>query len=212
MEANMSYNTKNYTEQGGDVTHFGGKVIFEEGSQIEGLPQAVNLASNATTAQIIAALKNAGIMVPDSWSLSVLAVPTKAAMPTEETGSNSGHATVSIEGNVITIALDCEVKDLSDANHGETWGTHKWLGFGIRTGLASVVGVKFTDDTGSVATLSSSDAEEATALGLSAGDFVLYIKAEQTEYLLGNKHFTLWTDGYETTQFTLQITETKPTT
>ena len=34
----MSYNTKNYTEQGGDVTHFGGKVVFEEGSQIEGLP------------------------------------------------------------------------------------------------------------------------------------------------------------------------------
>lgn len=208
----MSYNTKNYTEQGGDVTHFGGKVIFEEGSQIEGLPQAVNLASNATTAQIIAALKNAGIMVPDSWNLSVLAVPTKAAMPTEETGSNSSHATASIENNVITIALDCEVKDLSDANHGETWGTHKWLGFGIRTGLASVAGVKFTDDTGSVATLGSTDAEEATALGLSAGDFVLYIKAEQTGYLLGKKHFTLWADGYALTQFTLQITETKPTT
>lgn len=35
----MSYNTKNYTEQGGDVTHFGGKVIFEENCQIEGLPE-----------------------------------------------------------------------------------------------------------------------------------------------------------------------------
>ena len=34
----MSYNAKNYTEQGGEVTRFGGKVIFEEGSQIEGLP------------------------------------------------------------------------------------------------------------------------------------------------------------------------------
>lgn len=34
----MSYNVKNYTEQGGDVTHFGGKVVFEEGSQVEGLP------------------------------------------------------------------------------------------------------------------------------------------------------------------------------
>ena len=32
----MSYNTKNYTEQGGDITHFGGKVIFEEGSEVEG--------------------------------------------------------------------------------------------------------------------------------------------------------------------------------
>ena len=31
----MSYNTKNYTEQGGDVTHIGGKLVFEgdDGSQ-----------------------------------------------------------------------------------------------------------------------------------------------------------------------------------
>ena len=41
----MSYNAKNYTEQGGDVTHFGGKVIFEEGSQVEGLPITVPDAS-----------------------------------------------------------------------------------------------------------------------------------------------------------------------
>ena len=32
----MSYNTKNYTEQGGETTHFGGKVIFEEGCEVEG--------------------------------------------------------------------------------------------------------------------------------------------------------------------------------
>ena len=32
----MSYNAKNYTEQGGDTTHFGGKVIFEEGCDVEG--------------------------------------------------------------------------------------------------------------------------------------------------------------------------------
>ena len=31
------YNTKNYTEQGGEVTHFGGKVIFEDGCEVEGL-------------------------------------------------------------------------------------------------------------------------------------------------------------------------------
>ena len=35
----MSYNTKNYTEQGGAVTHFGGSVIFEEGCDIQGLPE-----------------------------------------------------------------------------------------------------------------------------------------------------------------------------
>lgn len=33
----MSYNAKNYTEQGGDVSHFGGKVVFEEGVEVEGL-------------------------------------------------------------------------------------------------------------------------------------------------------------------------------
>lgn len=33
----MSYNAKNYTEQGGETTHFGGKVVFEEGCEVEGL-------------------------------------------------------------------------------------------------------------------------------------------------------------------------------
>lgn len=32
----MSYNTKNYTEQGGDVTHIGGSLIFDEGASVSG--------------------------------------------------------------------------------------------------------------------------------------------------------------------------------
>ena len=32
------YNAKNYTEQGGNVTHIGGKLIIEEGASVEGLP------------------------------------------------------------------------------------------------------------------------------------------------------------------------------
>ena len=31
------YNAKNYTEQGGDVTHIGGKLIIEDGAEVEGL-------------------------------------------------------------------------------------------------------------------------------------------------------------------------------
>ena len=34
----MSYNTKNYTEQSGDVTRIGGKLIIEEGAEVIGLP------------------------------------------------------------------------------------------------------------------------------------------------------------------------------
>ena len=214
----MSYNAKNYTEQGGEVTHIGGKLVFEEGGCIAGFPGAVN-QEPVTGSQVkdvkdafnalLVGLKNAGIMIPDSWNVAVLVCPTPAAMPTSETTANSGHATVTIDGTEITITLDCEVKDLAVADHGATWGKHKWLGFGVRTGLAAVTGVKFTDDTGASATLGADDASEAQTLGLSAGDFVLYIKAEQEGYLAGKKSFTLKTDGYAETTFTMRIVETK---
>lgn len=213
------YNAKNYTEQGGEVTHIGGKLVFEDGASISGFPGAENMVPETSTSgqkirddlnTLIIKLKNAGIMVPDDWNVSVLACPTPASMPTEETAANSGHATVTIEDYVIKISLDCKVEDLEVANHGETWGKHKWLGFGVRTGLAGIKGVRFTDDTGATATLSDDDVTEATALGLSAGDFVLYIKAEDVKYLTGEKYFTLWTDGYATEQFAMQIIETEP--
>lgn len=176
--------------------------------------QAVNVAAasgsptKANFNGLLTALKNAGIIAPDEFDVSVLAVPTPAKMPTAETASNSGHATLSLEDGVITITLDCEVADLADADHGSSWGTHKWLGFGVRTGLGSIVGVKFTDDTGASATMASGDATEASDLGLSAGDFVLYIKAEQAEYLAGSKCFTLEADGYAPVTVSMKITET----
>ena len=177
--------------------------------------QGVNVAAatgsptKANFNSLLTALKNAGIIAPDEFSsLSVLAVPTPAKMPTSETASNSGHATLTISDNVITIALDCEVADLADANHGPSWGTHKLLGFGVRTGLSSIVGIKFTDDTGASATLASGDATEASDLGLSAGDFVLYIKAEDPAYLADGKCFTLEADGYAPVTVSMKITET----
>ena len=73
------YNAKNYTEQGGDVTHIGGKLIFEEGSSVEGLPSSFTPAENQadSEATTIAALKEdfnsllgklkvAGIMTADA--------------------------------------------------------------------------------------------------------------------------------------------------
>ena len=73
----MSYNAKNYTEQGGNVTHFGGKVIFEEGCEVEGnsfTPAANQAASTATTIAglvtdfnaLITKLKTAGLMAADA--------------------------------------------------------------------------------------------------------------------------------------------------
>ena len=212
------YNAKNYTEQGGEVTHIGGVLEFGEGASLSGFPGAENMVPDTSNTAskiredlnaLIVKLKNAGLMTPDEWNVSVLACPTTGAMPTSETASNSGHATVTIDGTAIKITLDCEVDDLQDADHGSTWGKHKWLGFGVRTGLGSVVGVKFTDDTGVSVTLASGDASEASTLGLSDGDFVLYIKAEDAKYLTAEKSFTLWDDGYAETVFTMQIVETE---
>ena len=73
----MSYNTKNYTEQGGDITHFGGKVIFEEGCEVEGnsfTPAANQADSTATTVAalkdefnaLLTKLKTAGLMEADA--------------------------------------------------------------------------------------------------------------------------------------------------
>ena len=69
------YNAKNYTEQGGDVTHIGGQLVFEEGASVEGLPSSFTPAANqadseATTIAglkedfntLLAALRTAGLM------------------------------------------------------------------------------------------------------------------------------------------------------
>lgn len=70
-------NCKNYTEQGGAVTHIGGKLIIEEGAQVEGLPGSTpaenQQASTATTVAgikddlnaLLTKLKSAGLMASD---------------------------------------------------------------------------------------------------------------------------------------------------
>ena len=76
----MAYNVKNYTEQGGEVTHIGGKLIFDEGAVVEGFPAGNGVAmenqadSEATTVvnlkadfnSLLAKLKAAGLMAADA--------------------------------------------------------------------------------------------------------------------------------------------------
>lgn len=84
----MSYNTKNYAEQGGGATHIGGKIVFDAGAAVEGFPydnataekagavkQAANQAASTATDvagavadlnALISKLKTAGIMVADT--------------------------------------------------------------------------------------------------------------------------------------------------
>ena len=81
----MSYNTKNYTEQGGEKTVIGGTLEIKEGASVTGLPSAINQAtSTATTVAgvkddfnaLLLKLKDSGLMTLDSWNVSVTKIPT----------------------------------------------------------------------------------------------------------------------------------------
>lgn len=71
------YNVKNYTEQGGDVTHIGGMLIVEKGASVEGIPtapaanQADSIASTVANLKedfnaLLGKLKTAGLMKADA--------------------------------------------------------------------------------------------------------------------------------------------------
>jgi len=74
MEDPMSYNTKNFTEQGGEKTVIGGTLEIKEGAVVTGLPVLDNqAASTAATIEdlvtdfnaLLTKLKTAGLMISD---------------------------------------------------------------------------------------------------------------------------------------------------
>jgi hypothetical protein len=51
------YSVKNYTEQNGEVTHIGGKLVIDEGGSVEGLPGAgsqIEYQADSTATTIVA--------------------------------------------------------------------------------------------------------------------------------------------------------------
>ena len=61
----MSYNAKNYTEQGGEVTHIGGKLVIEEGGSVEGFP-----LEKATTETLGGVIVGSGLSIDSDGVLS----------------------------------------------------------------------------------------------------------------------------------------------
>jgi hypothetical protein len=70
----MSYNTKNYTEQGGEKTVIGGTLEIKDGAVVTGLPVLDNqAASTAATVEdlvtdfnaLLTKLKTSGLMISD---------------------------------------------------------------------------------------------------------------------------------------------------
>ena len=215
----MSYVAKNYNTDGGDRTVIGGVLEFGEGAEVKNFPDggsggditgaAENQSPSTATAvaglkndfnALLVKLKNAGIMEPDAWNLAVRLAPS---LTDEVAAANNAKASVVLTDDMITVTAD--VDDLEESTSSAPGqGTHKWIGLGIGTGLASVTMAKYNGSA-----LTETDASEAVSVGLDqAGEFVLYIRAEE---VAGTpKTITLDADGYP--EVTLTITVSAPDT
>ena len=209
----MSYNAKNYTEQGGAVTHIGGKLVFD-GDNDGGLLPNMSTAdvSSDTVAKVraslnslITKLKDAGLMIGDAFTLTVTKEVTESG--NADRAYNTGKITsVEESDGVITITLSEKVEDLKDFDGGNGWGVHKWLGIGVSAGVSPITGLEYNGSN-----LTDDDVAEATAVGLSAGYFVRWVAADLV--LAGDNseksvdNFTLKASGYAETSYKLVIVE-----
>ena len=201
----MSYTTKNYTDKGGDRTVIGGELEIREGARVSGLPSGAQNQPASTATQVaglkndfnalLVKLKEAGIMEPDAWNLSVRLAPS---LTDAVTAANNAKAAVALADGVITIAADVDELEESESS-APGQGTHKWIGLGVGTGLSSVALAKYNGSQ-----LTDADAEEAASVGLDQpGEFVLYIRAD--EVVDTPKTITLQADGYGEIVITIAV-------
>ena len=201
--------TRNYFTDEGDTLVIGGKLIVEEGAEVVGLDSGGGAAAenqSASTATAVAALKNdfnallirlkeAGIMTPDEWNITARLAP---ALTDPVAAANNSKASVALEDTMLTVTADVEELEESESS-APGQGTHKWIGLGIGTGLASVALAKYNGEQ-----LTDGDAAEAVSVGLDqAGEFVLYIRAD--EVVDTPKVITLKADGYPEVSITIQV-------
>jgi len=211
----MGYNTKNYTEQGGDKTVIGGVlevkdgglIKIKEGALITGLPIASNQANSTATTisalkdnfnDLLAKFKDAGFMEFDVWNLSVAKAPiTTEGQPI--TANQSEVNDVTIADGIIRVTVDTD-ELVEFESSAPTQGTHKWVGILITTGLADITKIKYNGYQ-----LTQDDVSEAAVVGGTAGDIIMWLKCD--EITETPKLFTLWSSGYEEIELMVEIVE-----
>lgn len=210
------YNAKNYTEQGGEVTHIGGVLQFDEGGKMGGglLPnQAAQSGGQAADAKasinaLLLKMKNAGLMEPDAFTMQYAAVTDTVAGHADRQYNTGKISSVAVDNDthVITITLSDKVKNLKNFDGLHGWGVHKWLGIGLGVGISPITDLYYNGSA-----IGDEDVAEATDCSLNAGYFVRWVAADLV--LAGDNsekskdYFTLWADGYAETEYTLKIVE-----
>lgn len=205
------YNAKNYTEQGGDVTHIGGKIVYDNGLMENMSTAAVDSDTVAKVRgslnTLITELKDAGLMVADDLTITVAnSVVDPETGHTNRTYNTGKISNVAESDGVITITLSAKVSALKDFEAGNGWGKHKWLGIGISAGITPITDLKYNGKA-----LTADDVSEASTMGLSSGYFVRWVAADLV--LAGNNReksvdsFILWASGHKETTYKLRIVE-----
>lgn len=209
-----TYNTKNYTEQGGDVTHIGGKLVFDEGAEGVMPNQAAATGTSGTDAiaavnNLLVKLKNAGLMTADEWAAPTVTkeINDTVAGHADRQANTNDISSVAVSDGVITITLSKKVSALKDFDGGNGWGVHKWLGIGVRPWTNAITGLYYNGTQ-----LTAEDVTEAQSVGLNdTGYFVRWVAADLV--LAGDNSqkskntFTLWADGFQKATYELKIVE-----
>lgn len=205
------YNTKNYAEQGGDVWHIGGSLVFDKSA--DGIVPNMDASTAGTVSalkddfnELLTKLKDSGVMAGDAFALTYGAVTTDNETVRAENTAKISSVSISETNHTITITLSKKVSELNDFDARGKWGVHKWLGIGISAGVSPLTSLYYNGSA-----LTAEDVTEATNMGLSSGYFVRWVAADLV--LAGDNTqksqdtFTLWASNYSETEYKLVIVE-----
>ena len=99
----MSYNGKNYAEQGGDKWVIGGTLEIKEGATVTGLPEGEAYSLPVASASVKAAAKGSGDTVPVKIdSAGNLYVPTYPSVPTIPKAANQADSVATEVAALVT--------------------------------------------------------------------------------------------------------------
>ena len=106
----MSYNTKNYTEQGGDKTVIGGTLEIKEGASVTGLTPTATPASEMALGGVKASPAGGGdtveVKIGENAKLYVPVYPTDATESVSGLVKVSAHQADSIAEDTATLVAD----------------------------------------------------------------------------------------------------------
>lgn len=93
-----TYNAKNYTEQGGEVTHIGGSIVFDEGGTVSGFPYSAATASKLGAVKI-----GSGLDVTSAGVVSVKAATAAGIGGVKQAANQAASTAADVAGVVADL-------------------------------------------------------------------------------------------------------------